>query len=288
MPVKELNRIEPQYRAVLEDYTTEYPVKLGALAHDLGLSIKVSSMSTGASGQIRNENGHYVIRVNRYEARERQRFTIAHELAHFLLHRHIIDSSVDGITDNVLYRSGKPEYTEFEANRLASEIVMPAALLRNQFNELGGVVSDGVIEQLAATFQVSKSAMEDSIGYTHYRGRKVVMLGDKQYVPTLSVRASEMNGLEFLPSATKDRLLPCFLLAPWVNSSSLERAIDRIQRAFPNRHYCLDIDRDYQFTDLDSPPQVELVNLRLANGAFQNLDKFCRGIRAGYSMPTDG
>ena len=164
MAVEELNRIEPQHREVLEDYSTEHPVKLGALANALGLSIKVSSMGTGASGQIRNEDGNYVIRVNRYEARERQRFTIAHELAHFLLHRHIIDSSEDGIKDNVLYRSGKPEHMEFEANRLGSEIVMPAALVTQKFEQLGGVASDDVIEQLATTFEVSKSAMEIRLG----------------------------------------------------------------------------------------------------------------------------
>ena len=100
------------------------------------------------------------------------------------------------------------------------------------------------------------------------------MLEDRQYVPTLAVRASEMNGLEFLPGATKDRMFPCFLLAPWVNSSSLARAIDRVERAFPNRNYFLDIDRDYQFTDLDSPPQGELANLRHSNGAFQNWTNF--------------
>ena len=103
------------------------------------------------------------------------------------------------------------------------------------------------------------------------------MLGDRRYVPTLSVRASEMNGLEFLPSATKDRLTPCFLLAPWVNSISLVRAIDRIERAFPNRNYILDLDRDYQFTDLDSPPQGELANLRNSNEAYRNWTDFVEG-----------
>lgn len=100
------------------------------------------------------------------------------------------------------------------------------------------------------------------------------MLADKQYVPTLSVRASEMNGLEFLPGLTKDRMVPCFLLAPWVNSNSLTRAIDRIERAFPNRNYLLDVDRDYQFTDLDSPSQGQLANLRNSNQAFRNWTDF--------------
>lgn len=88
-----------------------------------------------------------------------------------------------------------------------------------------------------------------------------MVLENKVYVPTLAVRPSEMNGLEFLPAATKNKMTPCFLLAPWVNSNSLERAITRIERAFPNRPYFLDIDRDYFPTNVDSPSQQEFLRL---------------------------
>lgn len=96
----------------------------------------------------------------------------------------------------------------------------------------------------------------------------------KTYVPTLAVRASEMNGLEYLPGATKDRLSPCFLLAPWANSSALGRSIDRIERAFPSRPYFLDIDRDYQFTNLESEPQQELVRLLDPHNNYSNWSEF--------------
>lgn len=97
-----------------------------------------------------------------------------------------------------------------------------------------------------------------------------MVLENKDYVPTLAVRASEMNGLEFLPGATKDRLTPCFLLAPWANSSSLERTITRIERAFPKRPYFLDIDRDYQLTNPESGPQQELAELLVPSNSFEN------------------
>jgi hypothetical protein len=79
-----------------------------------------------------------------------------------------------------------------------------------------------------------------------------------------------MNGLEFLPGATKDKMAPCFLLAPWANSSTLARTITRVERAFPNRPYFLDIDRDYQFTNLESEPQRELAQLMDPAGCFEN------------------
>lgn len=161
MTSRELTRLQDKEKTVLNRYLSDYPVKLGQLAKELGVAIKVSSLGTGVSGQIQREGDHYVIRVNRHEARERQRFTIAHELAHFFLHKQIIDSTPSGITDNVLYRSGAPERIEFEANRLAADIVMPMNLVQDVLQkEFDGVVTDATIESLAARFQVSKAAME--------------------------------------------------------------------------------------------------------------------------------
>jgi Zn-dependent peptidase ImmA (M78 family) len=161
MASREFRRIPAPQREILERYLSEYPVKLGNLAKALNVAIKVSSMGTGVSGQISREGDGYTIKVNRNEARERQRFTIGHELSHFLLHRDLIDSSPNGITDNVLYRSGAPENIEYEANRLAADLVMPMALVERKLREdFGGVVTDATIESLAASFDVSKAAME--------------------------------------------------------------------------------------------------------------------------------
>lgn len=162
MTSREMSKLKDHERAVVERYLSETPVRLGDLAKELGVgAIKVSSLKTGVSGQIAKEDGAYVIRVNRNEARERQRFTIAHELSHYLLHRSLIDSSEDGITDNVLYRSGAPERIEFEANRLAADLVMPRALVsRILREEYRGIVTEATIENLASRFSVSKVAME--------------------------------------------------------------------------------------------------------------------------------
>lgn len=82
------------------------------------------------------------------------------------------------------------------------------------------------------------------------------------YVPTLAIRASEMNGLEFLPGLTKDKLTPVFLLAPWSTSKTLAKAMERVERAFPRRRYFLDVDRDYYPSNPDSPAQAEWLALR--------------------------
>jgi len=101
-----------------------------------------------------------------------------------------------------------------------------------------------------------------------------MVLENQAYVPTLAVRASEMNGLEFLPGATKDRMTPLFLLAPWANSNSLDRAITRIERAFPNRNYFLVPDTNYTTTNDQSVAQQEFAALLVPDNAYANWIQF--------------
>lgn len=101
-----------------------------------------------------------------------------------------------------------------------------------------------------------------------------MVLENKSYVPTLAIRASEMNALEFLPGKTKERMTPCILLAPWANSSTLQKSIDRVEKAFRGHHYFLDIDRDYEFTNFESGPQQELQALLNPVDAFANWCRF--------------
>ena len=161
MTAREWRQIEPEKRQIVERHMSEIPVRLGVMARELGLKVKLSTMKPGESGQIRREpDGTYVIKVNRHETRERQRFTLAHEIAHFLLHRSEIDRQKEGIVDNVLYRSGASEVKEYEANRLAADLIMPYDAVREQLEGLGAPASDEIIDQLAEIFQVSRAAME--------------------------------------------------------------------------------------------------------------------------------
>jgi hypothetical protein len=90
------------------------------------------------------------------------------------------------------------------------------------------------------------------------------------YIPTLAIRASEMNGLEFLPGLTKDRMLPVFLLAPWGSARALEKAMERIERAYPRRPFFMDFDRDYIPSNPDGPAQQEWLDLQNSEDRFDN------------------
>ncbi|MDR9497983.1 MAG: ImmA/IrrE family metallo-endopeptidase [Hydrogenovibrio sp.] len=119
---KEWNRLSQETKNLIRSYQENMPVKLGALAKDLGLVVKKSALGARYSGEIRLESELYVIRVNRLDSKDRQRFTLAHEIGHFLLHKEYIG---DGILDDVLYRSQLSNRKEAEANRLAADILMP-------------------------------------------------------------------------------------------------------------------------------------------------------------------
>lgn len=157
---REWQKIKPEDRSILERHLGEVPVKLGAIAKDLGLNVMLSSLPLNVSGQIAKTQNGYEIKINRHESRQRQRFTLAHELAHFLLHRDVIDRLGGTLTDNVLYRSGASETIEYEANRLASQIVMPEPALKAAYQKYGEHMSESAVEILAEQFGVSKAAME--------------------------------------------------------------------------------------------------------------------------------
>ena len=160
MIAQEWSLIDEEQAEIVHRYMNDLPVKLGALARDLGISVKLSTLKPGISGHIRREGEDlYVIRINRHEARERQRFTLAHEISHYLLHRDVIDKFGE-IEDNILYRSGASEQKEYEANRLAADLVMPHKAVQSVLEAMKPLASEEVIDQMAETFQVSKAAME--------------------------------------------------------------------------------------------------------------------------------
>lgn len=158
----EWNRLDPAVRAQIEAFQDAPPVRLPELARALGVPIKAATLGPGISGEIRpDDDGNFVIRINRHDPAKRQRFTVAHELAHYLLHR---DEIGTGIEDDVLYRSSLSDRREQQANRLAADILMPGELLaeaREAAEEKG--VGD-VVLYLADLFAVSEAAMRIKVG----------------------------------------------------------------------------------------------------------------------------
>jgi len=137
------------------------PVKIGDLAKSLGLVVKTSTLDVGISGMIFPEEDGYKIVINKHEPSYRQRFTLAHEISHFLLHKRLIGL---GISDNILYRSRLSDTKEAEANRLASDILMPIDIVKEAKTNLATPRLADAVSPLANQFGVSEEAMRIRLG----------------------------------------------------------------------------------------------------------------------------
>lgn len=135
-------------------YLNYRPVPLGKIAKSLGIQVFLSKLESGISGLIRKEEGKFVIKINMYEARSRQRFTLAHELAHFLLHQDILNKDEE-IRDTIMYRSGNSDKIEYDANRLAAEILMPDDKAKNDLDWLRNNMSEDNFDMIASKWEVS-------------------------------------------------------------------------------------------------------------------------------------
>lgn len=85
----------------------------------------------------------------------------------------------------------------------------------------------------------------------------------QEYIVTLGIRPAELSGLKELPGTTKDRLTPMVLLAPWLATTPLSRALDKFEEAYPARPYFLDVDTYYRIND--KPNEAKELWARLAN-----------------------
>ena len=158
------NGISTEQWEIVRGHMEQVPVRVSALAKDLGLTVKVATLKPGISGEIRpdaNSPSGYKIRINRHEAKNRQRFTAAHEIAHFLLHRNLIGN---GLEDTVLYRSRLSNSIEAQANGLAANLLMPRDIVQNEIRENADLDEEQMVDLLAAKFHVSPAAMRIRLG----------------------------------------------------------------------------------------------------------------------------
>ncbi|WP_210327227.1 ImmA/IrrE family metallo-endopeptidase [Methylocystis sp. H4A] len=135
-------------------YMEQAPVDIEGLATALGLAINRELWPDNKSGKIECEanGGPCTITVNAMHPESRQRFTIAHEIAHFILHR---DAIGDGIVDDGMYRSGRSEKIERQANQYAAEILMPWKIVIQKYR-----AGHQTPTALAREFKVSPAVAE--------------------------------------------------------------------------------------------------------------------------------
>jgi Zn-dependent peptidase ImmA (M78 family) len=135
---------------------TAVPTPIEDVADLLGLRIS-RAPSVEFSGLLLRKDGMALIGVNSSEAPARQRFTIAHEIGHFILH-----PQKDAFVDfrKTLSSGDARDPRERQADMFAAAILMPRRALLKDFRKLAGDVDRASITKtLSRRYSVSEEAM---------------------------------------------------------------------------------------------------------------------------------
>ena len=157
--------IEEQATKLLEENDVRRaPVPVDAIARAMGLDVRYSPTTDDVSGALIRNGKSAVIAVNSAQHENRQRFTIAHEIGHFILHkraqRHFDEDFRIDYRNSV--SSEATERDEIQANIFAAALLMPEKFLRRDILRMEADESDSdhVIQLLALRYKVSSRAME--------------------------------------------------------------------------------------------------------------------------------
>ena len=157
-----------------EHNITSAPVDVEKLCHAMHLDIRKDRVEGDISGFLYREHDKStaIIGVNSSQHTNRQTFTIAHELGHFLLHsgeKVHVDRGFE-----VRLRSDESskgtDIDEKEANLFAAELLMPRRFVEKDIAEIGAMdlTDEETIKKLAIKYKVSAHAFAFRLAYLGY------------------------------------------------------------------------------------------------------------------------
>ena len=147
-------KLEEQANSILVAHDMlKLPVDLIKIASDNNIDVYYRTLPNGVSGAIKydEEEKKFKILIEKNESRNRQRFTLAHELAHYFLMKDSLEMNQE-IHIDTCYRKEKNS-TESDVDYLAGALLMDKTLLERAYQITPSV------KQLAQLFGVSESAM---------------------------------------------------------------------------------------------------------------------------------
>jgi Zn-dependent peptidase ImmA (M78 family) len=147
-------------KQILKKYNVKkIPVDLYKIAKGLKINITKESFSENISGVFirkETEDDKLSIGVNKNHHEHRQRFTVGHEIGHYLLHSGAILHYDREEEERQLYFRAEDVLSldEIEANQFSAALLMPEDHLTKDFAKIRS------IKRLAKKYNVSKTAME--------------------------------------------------------------------------------------------------------------------------------
>ncbi len=153
-------------RRVLEEAGIDTPpVDPELVAKHLGVQVKFEPLNEISGLTFHGDKGNRII-VNDSHPPNRRRFTLAHEIGHFLLHQGrqlVVDSSVRVSRRDDL-SSLATDSQEIEANTFAANLLMPRNFVLDALREIlsddENIEAETAIGMLGQRFGVSREAMQ--------------------------------------------------------------------------------------------------------------------------------
>jgi Zn-dependent peptidase ImmA (M78 family) len=140
-------------------FISDYLVNIEAIIKSFDIAILKEDLPSTISGYLKKFGDKWTIGINKNHHIRRQRFTLAHEFAHFCLHR----SDNGFFEDTIFFRDENLTSIEYAANTFAANLLMPEEAVRNLIRS--GIVT---IKDLSEKFNISTLAMKNrviSLGY---------------------------------------------------------------------------------------------------------------------------
>ena len=137
----------------------EIPIPLERIAEAVGIVEVIAQTTDGFEGVLITDGSKTKgsIAYNDLSRLERRRFTIAHELGHFVLPLHGAGAQCVKADMGVLASKDANRAREAEANRFAASLLMPKSLFQRDIRRLGSPETEHIVK-LAGDYEVSKEA----------------------------------------------------------------------------------------------------------------------------------
>lgn len=154
-------RAKQEARNILKQFGASVPVDIVGIAQAHGIEVRLEELEDAVSGMLVVRGDRSVIGVNANHHANRRRFSVAHELGHYVLHRGEEQVFIDAA---VFFRSEGATATtwiqEKEANIFAAELLLPERAIRAAWQaDPIDVFDDVAIKRWADRFGVSPQAL---------------------------------------------------------------------------------------------------------------------------------
>lgn len=159
--------VEKRAEQVLRNTETyRAPIPMEALLNHLNLRTEAAPLGQNVSGMLVVKDERGAIGYNSLHAIVRQRFTIAHEIAHFVLHVKKNRRLQLFIDREVIFRRDRTgsDRQEVQANRFAEALLMPASLVSEEIRKHDLDLDDeDAFKFLAKRFQVGITPLSNRL-----------------------------------------------------------------------------------------------------------------------------